>query len=140
MSRCLDLNRGREAAIRACTTVIESPRAWSSEIAKAYARRGWLYVNRGLDQKGDDDYRAVFQSWGGENGRRAIADFERAITLDPPAAAEAFAGRAGYSFVQGKYDRAINDFTVAINSNPPKDWLCNSLLERGYSYQMAAMI
>jgi len=137
MGRCLGLKG--EPAIKACTSVIQSPRAWPSEIAMAHATRGWLYIHGGRVQK-DDDASAVFQSWGGDNGRRAAADFDQAIALDPSVAPEAFACRGFYSFLSGKPESAVDDFTHAINLNPPKGILCNSLLQRAYNYQLLSMI
>jgi hypothetical protein len=59
MTPCIDVDdppgRKQEAQIDACTAVIQSPHAWPSEVAKAYASRGAGYITIGKESLGIAD-------------------------------------------------------------------------------------
>ena len=120
------------AAIQACTRIINTGGQTSENLAFAYASRGAAYTTRatmiapsptstgpssssrtmpeayvrprlGLQRKGDYD--------------RAIADYDRAIQLKPDYA-EAYVNRGWAYNAKGDYDRAIADFDRAIQLKP----------------------
>ncbi len=87
--------------------------------AEAYRSRGFAYSKKGKDHwayaditKKPVDYanaKAIYQ--------RAIADYTKAIKLDPNDAM-AYLSRGEAFFMQGKSDWAIDDYTKAIELDP----------------------
>jgi tetratricopeptide (TPR) repeat protein len=96
-----------DRGIRGCTAVIER-----KPQAAAYINRGAAYNN-----KGDYD--------------RAIADFAKAIALDPKAAI-AYYNRGNAYNGKGDYDRAIADYTKAIALDPQD---ASAYFNRGLAYK-----
>lgn len=90
---------GGDAAIVACTSVIERDSGMTSQARSVvYRRRGGAYLD-----KGDLD--------------RAIADYDQAIVLDP-AHADAYNGRGRAYWTKGDKDKALPDYERAIQINP----------------------
>lgn len=87
-----------EAAIAACNRVIDAPEASTAQLVDAYTNRGQEYYIK-------QDY------------PRAIADFSKAIELDPQAIL-AHGNRANARSVTGETDGAIADYTRAIELDP----------------------
>src|SRR5271169_2870078 len=100
---CINSSNARppEAAIAACTRLVEAfaqGEISGPEGAAAHMARGNLYaVRREVD--------------------RAIADYDRAITLDPGRAV-AYFNRAGALAASGAFDRALADYDRAIALDP----------------------
>ena len=90
-----------EAAIQACTRLIEFGSLARPDLAKAYYTRGTEWANQG-------------------NHERAIADFGLAVELDPKFAA-AYYNRALSRSEKGDADLAIADYDMALKL-APKDW------------------
>jgi tetratricopeptide (TPR) repeat protein len=100
-----------DAAIKACTQLIDGKESKSTKIA-AYFNRAWAYRT-----KGQPDL--------------AIADDTRAIELDPKAH-RAFADRGAAYHDKGEYDLAIADATRSIELNPKDSVTYNN---RGAAYR-----
>src|SRR5450432_1455196 len=81
-------------AIVGCTAVILSPDSNPPLQSRALVNRANAYVARGQPD-------------------RAIADFDRAVMLDPKNSI-AFAARGAYYQAQGESDLALSDFNQAI--------------------------
>jgi tetratricopeptide (TPR) repeat protein len=96
-----------DAKIAACTKVIEARQLDAARMALAHNNRGRWYV-----EKKEPD--------------KAIADFTRAIELDPKMA-EAYSGRAVVHFRAGRKEQAIADFRKTLDYNP-NDGLARELL------------
>jgi len=85
--------------IRGCTSVIERGASYSKEDrARAYNKRGLAYVRK-------------------RNYDRAIADFGKAIALNPEKAGF-YNNRGNVNRRKGEVDRAIQDYDKAIALNP----------------------
>jgi len=99
--------------IRGCTQVIERGERESRE------DRSFAYTNRGnaYDDKGEVD--------------RAIADYTKAIALDPNYAI-AYTNRGAAYYSKGEVDRAIADFDETIKRNPN---YAITYTNRGYAYE-----
>jgi tetratricopeptide (TPR) repeat protein len=97
--------------IRGCTGLIQSGEMGGNVLAAAYMRRGFAYR-----VKGDTD--------------RAIADFDRAIQINPNRA-DSYMGRGLAYRVKGDTDRAIADFDRAIQLDPNN---ANAYFSRGAIY------
>ena len=98
--------------ISGCTEIITKGRETKDNLAAAYNNRGYAYGH-----KGDYD--------------RAIADFSKAIELDPKDAETYF--NRGYAYGhKGDYDRAIADFSKALELDPKAVVAYNS---RGAAYE-----
>ena len=102
----------REQRIASCTAVIKAGHERPQNLAKAFSNRGNAYL-------GLRDY------------DRAIADYGRAIEIDPQHAA-AFYGRGNAYQRKGRYDRAIKDYDRAIEIVPSN---AAAFLGRGLAYQ-----
>jgi tetratricopeptide (TPR) repeat protein len=103
--------RSGDSAIVACSRVIALGRLHGSDLACEY-------YNRGLDYQIKHDR------------RRAIADYDTAIRLDPHFA-NAYNNRGLEYMQEAKYDRALADFNTAIRLDPK---LKTSYLDRGNAY------
>jgi lipoprotein NlpI len=99
--QCGDASGNPEAAIKACTRLIEFGSLSRPELAKAYYSRGTEWANQGSHE-------------------RAIADFTLAIELDPKFAA-AYYNRALSQSEKAESDLAIADYSAALQL-APKDW------------------
>lgn len=88
-----------EVAIAACTRIISTGSSSASDLALVYSVRGLHFEQR--------------KEFG-----KALADFDRAIQLDPNNAAP-YGGRGAVYLEQGEYDRAISAFGEAIRRQPP---------------------
>ncbi len=88
-----------EIAIAACTRIISAGTSSTSELVLVYSFRGLHF-----EQKGQFD--------------KALADFDRAIQLDPKSAVP-YGGRGAVYLEKGDYDRAISAFSEAIRLAPP---------------------
>jgi tetratricopeptide (TPR) repeat protein len=100
-----------DAAIKACTQIIAGKETKQTKSMALY-NRGWAYRN-----KGDYD--------------RAIADYTRAIELDPKNA-HAFSDRGVAHYDKKEYDLAIADATRALELNPKGSTTYNN---RGQAYR-----
>ncbi len=92
-----------DTAIRACSRIIKSGRAFGKPISKedlaiTYSNRGIAYNNMG-------------------NYDRAIADYDTAIKLNPKFA-NAYNNRGFAYYRKRQYDRSIADYDNAIKLNP----------------------
>ncbi len=114
-----------------CNSVILSGRYSGSNLAWAFASRGFVYLGKGnLDQAILDDNAALrlnpndavtsfnrgLAYYSKSKYDRAIDDFSEAIRLRP-GYAKAFENRALAYSQKGQYDRAINDYDEAIRLN-----------------------
>ena len=90
-----------EAAIKACTRLIEFGSLGRPDLAKTYYARGTEWANQG-------------------NHDRAIADFTTAIELDPKLGV-AYYNRALSQSEKGEADLAIADYDAALKV-APKEW------------------
>ena len=121
-----------DLSIAGCTAVIQSGQQMQQDLARAFARRGWAYANKGQhDNAIEDEDQAIrlspddafaFHTRGAayfEKGQydSAIEDFDQAIKLKPDDAA-AFADRGAAYFEKGQYDRAIEDYKRALALDP----------------------
>jgi tetratricopeptide (TPR) repeat protein len=108
-SQSKDLDR----QIRGCTQIIERGKRESMEW------RSYAYYNLGLayQKKGEVD--------------RAIADYNKAIKLDPKYAG-AYLNRGAAYYRKGEVDRAIADYNKAIKLDPND---ANAYNNRGAAYQ-----
>ena len=97
--------------IRGCTSVIEAGRYEGDNLAIAYTSRGTAY-----SEKGEYD--------------RAIADFDRAIQLNPDYAF-AYYDRGNAYFDKNDLDRAIADYTEVIRIEPDD---ADAYYNRGAAY------
>ncbi len=88
----------RDLSIKGCTEFITKGDQTKQNLAVAYHNRG-----NGYGLKGEFD--------------RAIADYTKAIELDPKYA-HAYYGRGVAYGLKGEFDRAIADYTKAIEINP----------------------
>ena len=108
MSDCM--NTG-DAAIRPCTKIITSGRAKREDLASAYDGRGASYLYRG-------------------DLARALADFDKAIEINPSRAA--FYDDRGVTYTRmGQYDRALADFDKLIAADPSQYF---PYIDRGLAY------
>ena len=99
--------------IRGCTSIIERGKRESKSIrAGAYTNRGTAY-----QEKGEVD--------------RAIADYTKAIALDPNDAT-AYNNRGFAYYRKGESDRAIADYTKAIALEPKR---ARAYFSRGLAYK-----
>ena len=90
---------GRDSSIKGCTAFLAHEGETAPNRARAHASRGLAYHQA----KGELD--------------RAIADYNRAIELDPKLAF-AYGGRADAYRDRGELDRAIADYNRAIDLDP----------------------
>jgi len=90
---------GRDSSIKGCTAFLAHEGETAPNRARAYANRGIAYHQA----KGELD--------------RAIADYNRAIELDPKLAF-AYGGRADAYRDRGELDRAVADYNRAIELDP----------------------
>jgi len=102
--------------IRGCSRIIKSGKLFGKPISKtnlatAYTGRGIAYESKGEVE-------------------RAIADYNKAIALDPKFA-KAYTNRGVAYRKKGESDRAIADFTKAIALNPKS---AAAYYNRGYTY------
>jgi tetratricopeptide (TPR) repeat protein len=100
-----------DVVIAGCTAVIQSGKETRSNLAIDYHNRGNAYY-----AKSESD--------------RAVADFTKAIEIDPIFAA-AYYSRATANYNNGEYDNAIADFTKAIELEPKY-----AVRNRGTTYTM----
>src|ERR1700746_2818295 len=84
--------------IEGCTAAIEAEQYSGRELAAIYYHRGIGHAKKAQYDE-------------------AIADFDRAIKLDP-GAAYAFVNRGATYTIMGRYDAASADFNQAIRLNP----------------------
>lgn len=89
---------GQDSSIKGCTAFLARDGETTPNRARAYTNRGLAYQT-----KGEPD--------------RAIADYNRAIELDPKLAF-AYSGRADAYKDRGELDRAIADYNRAIELDP----------------------
>lgn len=133
--RCADPSADANLRIVACTTLIQSRRSSTEDLATAYMDRGNAYQDRGEYDRAIQDYGeaihlkpqfelAIYDRANayGSKGEydHAIADYDQVIELAPEGdhAYFAYYGR-GYAFnAKGEYDRAIKDYDQAIRLNP----------------------
>jgi len=102
-----------DTAIRACTIDIVSPPD-PNGVASSYVSRGRAYMKKGL-------------------GDQAMADFEKAIGIDPEA--QAAYGNLGLIYYDlRQYDLALANFTKAIELAGP-DAHSIDYLRRGVAYE-----
>jgi lipoprotein NlpI len=99
--QCGGTSGNPEAAIKACTRLIEYGSLDRPDLAKTYYARGVEWANQG-------------------NHDRAIADFTTAIELDPKLAV-AYYNRALSQSEKGEADLAIADYDAALKV-APKEW------------------
>ena len=92
-----------DTKIRACSRIIKSGRLFGKPISKGNLAS--TYYNRGVAYKNEGRY------------DRAIADYTKAIKLDPKHA-YAYHNRGIAYGDKGDYDHAIADYTQAIKLNP----------------------
>jgi tetratricopeptide (TPR) repeat protein len=121
-----------QAAISACTLLIQSGQEDASNVVAEYERRSDAYKRAGLlDQALADTNKAlaldpndadayvdrgnVYKSK--HQYDRALRDYDQAIRLDPKSA-PAFYDRGSYFLDRRKYDRAIQDDDQAIRLKP----------------------
>jgi tetratricopeptide (TPR) repeat protein len=109
---CTDNTTAPDAAIPACSRIIESGQAQGHDLAVAYRFRGVA-----LGRKGDFDH--------------AISDFDQAILLDPNFAL-AYRGRGFAWERKGDLDRAIAEDGEAIRLDPKDSIAFNN---RGFAWQ-----
>src|SRR5258708_4595572 len=123
---------GNQAAVEACTRLIQSGRLRSSELAIAYDRRGRVYASKGDYDRAIREYDQAIRlapnlpstlsnrglAYAKEgNFDNAIRDFDQAIRLDPHLH-YAFHNRGVAYYRNGDYERAIRDYDQAIRLNP----------------------
>jgi tetratricopeptide (TPR) repeat protein len=87
-----------ERSIAGCSALIQSGQETGINLAKAFYSRGWAYA-----RKGDYD--------------RAIADYDRALQLNPSLANAYYSLGVAYEH-KGDFDRAIGDFDQALRLTP----------------------
>src|SRR5262245_40016367 len=100
-----------DVKVQSCTRIIESGTASSETTASAYTDRGDAYA----DMRQFD---------------RAIADYDKAIVLNPTYAM-AYTDRGIAYLGKGEADRAVIDFNKAIEVKPTDAMAYNN---RGYTY------
>ena len=111
-TRCANKEKASpDLQISGCTTVIQSGKETQKNRAVAYTNRGNAYL-------GKKDY------------DRAIADYNKAIELEPKLAA-AYANRGLAYGAKGDIDGAIADLDKAIDLNPK---LAHAYANRGLAY------
>ncbi len=96
--RCTDDAEDPDLRIHACTRLLQSGELGEENLPIAFFNRGNAYADKGQYD-------------------RAIADYGRAIRLDPDEAV-AFYNRGNAYADKGQYDRAIADFDRAIRLDP----------------------
>jgi tetratricopeptide (TPR) repeat protein len=96
-----DQLRDCDLRLKACSALIESGESDAAKLAALYVKRGQAELCIG-----GDDSRA-----------RAMADYTKAIEIDPRSAKAYFTRGAEYTN-QAKYDEAISDFNRAIDLDP----------------------
>ncbi len=121
-----------QAAISACTVLIQSGQEDASNLVSAYEFRSAAYKRAGLyDQALADVNKALALDPNGANAYtdrgniykrihkydRALLDYNQAIQLDPSSAV-AFYDRGDFFLDRQKYDRAIQDLDQAIRLKP----------------------
>jgi tetratricopeptide (TPR) repeat protein len=103
--------KDRDLSIRGCSILIRE----NSRNADAYFSQGIAYRNK-------------------DEHDRAIADYNKAIEIDPKLAA-AYRSRGNAYADKGEYDRAIMDYTKAIEIDPKYasayDNRCDAYLHKG---------
>ena len=139
-------NGNPEAAITACTHIIDAKTGTPRELAIIYVRRGNAYnAKRNYDQAITDYSAAIkldpkdkdayvdrgdaYQAQGDHD--KAIADENEAIRLDPKYKS-AYVDRGNAFQSKGDYDKAIADYTVAIKLDPKN---AISYFNRGNTYR-----
>lgn len=121
-----------QAAVSACTRLINSDGLDPTQLASALTHRGAAYYRMGDYDRAIGDYTRVmaldsrnastYSARGAAFHRKqafhqALADFNRAIELDA-GAASAYTGRGSVYLRTGVLDRAIADHTRAIEISP----------------------
>jgi tetratricopeptide (TPR) repeat protein len=113
MAICQQL-RDTQAALAACTAVIDQPGTAAEQKALAYRYRARLRAAAGADEL-------------------AVTDFSTAVSLDP-GDAQAFAGRGQTLLKLGDLDAAIADFGTALGLGPARSLMPDILLNRGHAH------
>lgn len=121
-----------QAAILACTALIQSGQEDPSNVENEYLFRGQAYKRSGLfDQALDDTNKALALAPGDANAYidrgnvykdkhqfdRALEDYDQAIRLDPKNAT-AFYDRANFFLDRRQYERSVQDLDQAIRLKP----------------------
>ena len=134
-----------DAALAACTRIIEQADRPAEERAAAYASRSWHYEGRNLYEEALADVnesirldpRPAFVYDNRSNAERilgktdeALADANEALKHDPDDL-PAHLNRGLVYYERGNYDGAIADFTVFITRGPPA---AEAFTFRGMSY------
>jgi tetratricopeptide (TPR) repeat protein len=105
-------NSNTEVKIVGCSAIIDRGTDTNENIAIAYYNRGNSYFDK-------------------DEHDRAIADYDKAIALDPNHANAYFNRGLAYDS-KGEYDRAIKDYDKAIALNPE---YAKSYFNRGLAYE-----
>jgi lipoprotein NlpI len=132
LAACSNSSVPSDAAIIACTRIIQSGEVHGTTLVAAYVSRGNRYARAGDYDRAIADYtKAIhldpkldYTFWRRglahtrkKEHERAIADYSQAIRLNPNRA-PAYVGR-GYAYhSKGDYDRAIADYDEAIRISP----------------------
>ena len=121
-----------DAAIEACTRIIQTRDESPVNRARAYLYRGSALRAKGEQDRAIADYTEAIRldpklreaynnrglAWRSKGDtERAVADFTQAIRIDPKYAM-AYSNRAETFRLAGDYDRALPDFNEAIRLNP----------------------
>jgi Tfp pilus assembly protein PilF len=104
--------------IAACNRVIASPRATRVQIGGAYINRGQHYYEQ-------------------QDFDRALADFDKAIPLDPQWVQLAYGNRGNVYFRQSEDQKAIDNYSRAIALDPT---YASAYTSRGILYEKAGSI
>ena len=104
-------------SLRACSALLEAPSLSDQERARYLARRGAAWLTE-------------------EDPDQAVADFTRALTLDP-ANGETLRGRARAYGQLGQQDKAAQDFSAAIGSSPVTPETEQMYFDRAASFHAA---
>jgi lipoprotein NlpI len=111
-AQCRDSRDNPELRVSACTTIIQSGRENTTNLASAFIDRGTGYFE-------EHQYDL------------AIADGEQGLKLDP-SNADAFVGHGNGYAMKGEHDRAIQDYGHAISLDPKGAYAYNN---RGNIYR-----
>ncbi len=122
-----------EAAIGACTTIIDGKSATSRDLARAYTVRGQAYQGQGkighalpdfnealrIDPRQAEGYasRGFLELEGLGQSDSALRDFNRALSLRPDFT-PALVGRSRLFFRQGEFARSIHDADAVLKIDP----------------------